>query len=105
MNLPDTIASARDFFVDRQPTVATAIAAAEVTVAVLASGLLLWAATRLARSAGGRLPRPRTRTFVGAAALAAGLLVLAAGLQHHLAATTVVLDGGSLREAGQQVAR
>jgi hypothetical protein len=105
MNLPATIAAARDFFLDRQPSVASAIAAAEVTVAVLAAGLLLWAATRLARAAGGRLPRPRARTFVGAAALAAGLLVLAAGLQHHLAATTVVLDGGSLQEAGRQLAR
>ncbi len=105
MNLPSTLAGARDFFLGRQPTVASAIAAAELTLAVLAVVLLAWPVGRLARAAAGRVPRPRARTLAGMAALAAGLLVLAAGLEHHLAATTIVLDGGSLREAGQQVAR
>ena len=105
MNLPSTLAAARDFFLGRQPSVASAIAAAEVTLAVLVLVLAPWPAARLIRAVAGRAPRPRARTLAGAVALVAGLLVLAAGVEHHLAATTVVLDGGSLREAGQQVAR
>lgn len=105
MSVPSVLGAARDFFWDRQPTIQGAIGATELTLAVLAAVLLAWSLAWLAAAAGRRLPRPRARTVVGAAALAAGLIVLAAGLGHHLAASTVVLDGGSLREAGQQLAR
>jgi len=105
VNLPATLDAARDFFGGREPTVSSAIGAAELTVAVLVVAVLAWPVGRLVGAGLGRLPRPRVRTLAGAVALAAGLLVLAAGLQHHLAASTIVLDGGSAREAGQQIAR
>jgi hypothetical protein len=102
-DIPSVLSAARDFFWGRQPTVAGAIGAAELTLAVLTAALLAWPAARLAAAAR-RLPRPRVRTIAGAAALAAGLAVLVVGVAHHLAASTVVLDGGSLQEAGQQLA-
>jgi len=103
--VPSVLSAARGFFWDRQPTVAGAIGAAEVTLALLAAALVAWLAAGLAAAARRRLPRPRARTLAGAVALAAGLALLAAGVEHHLAASTVVLDGGSLREAGLQLAR
>src|SRR5262249_11455298 len=102
LDIPSILSDARDFFWGSQPTAAGAIRAAELTLAVLTAALLAWPAARLAAAAR-RLPRPRARTFAGAAALAAGLTVLAVGVAYHLAASTVVLDGGSLREAGQQL--
>jgi hypothetical protein len=41
----------------------------------------------------------------GAAVLATGLLILGAGLGHHLATPSVDLGGGSVKEASQAVAR
>jgi len=105
VNLPAAWDAARDFFVGGEPTVRSAIGAAELTVALMLILLLAWPAAWLVAAALGRLPRPRPRALAGALALAAGLLVLAVGLEHHLAGGTIVLDGGSAPEAGQQIAR
>jgi hypothetical protein len=101
---PDWV-GARDFFLSGQPTVASAAGASKLTLSALALALFGWALARTVRAAARRVGGWRRRTVVGALTLLAGLLVLAAGVGHHLSAQTVVLDGGSLKEANQLLAR
>jgi hypothetical protein len=105
VSVSSTWDAARDFFAGREPTMGSAIGAAELTLAALAIALLAWPVAWLAASLLRRRPRPRARTLAGAVVLAAGLALLAAGVAHHHSAATVILGGGSEREAGQQVAR
>jgi hypothetical protein len=98
-------AGARDFFVSRDPTFASALAASRLTVSLVAVAMLAWAlagAARLAvRGAAGRRPQ----TLAGATVLAIGLLILAAGVSHHVGAPSVVLGAGSVKEASQELGR
>jgi uncharacterized membrane-anchored protein len=105
---PPGWAAAGDFFFSRNPTFASALAASRVTVSLIAVGMLVWALMRVAREAarGARAAGERRRqTMAGVAALATGLLILAAGLTHHMGAPSVVLGAGSVKEASQELAR
>jgi hypothetical protein len=97
-----------DFFVSREPTFASALAASRLTVSLVALVMLVWAlarAVRLAatRARGGAIRR--RQTLASAAVLATGLLILAAGVSHHQAAPSVALGAGSVKEASQALAR
>jgi hypothetical protein len=95
-----------DFFASREPTIASALAASRLTVSMIAVAMLLWAAVRAARAAAsGLAERRRRQTAAGVAVLATGLLILAAGLSHHLGSPSVVLGAGSVKEASLELAR
>jgi hypothetical protein len=95
-----------DFFVSSVPTISSALAASRLTVTVIAFAMLLWALARAVRlAARGIASRRRHQTAAGAAILLTGLLILAAGLSHHLAAPSVDLGAGSVKEASQALAR
>ena len=102
------LGAAWDFFTSRNPTVASALAASRLTVTLVALAMVLWAlvwTVRVAvRSSRAAIPR-RRQTLAGAAVLATGLLILAAGLSHRLSSPSVALDGGSVKEASQALAR
>jgi hypothetical protein len=97
--------AAWDFFASRQPTIASALAASRVTVLLIAVLLLVAATVRALRLAARGVAERRRQTVAGATALAAGLLILAAGLSHHMGAPSVVLGAGSVKEASQELAR
>jgi len=100
-------ASAWDFFVSRQPTFASALAASRMTVSLIALVMLAWAVVRAARATatGVVAVERRRQTVAGAAVLGLGLLILGAGLSHHLGSPSVVLGAGSVKEASQELAR
>lgn len=86
------------------PTTSGALAALELLlwlIVLVMLGLSLWFAVRhLAASA-----RGRARHVWGGAALLTGLLVLSAGLVHHMGGAPVTMAGGSIVEASQELAR
>lgn len=95
-----------DFFASREPTIASALAASRLTVSVIAVAMLAWALVRAARAASVGLAEGRRRqTAAGVAVLATGLLILGAGLSHHLGSPSVQLGAGSVKEASQELAR
>jgi len=98
-------ASAWDFFVSQQPTMASALSASRLTVSLIAVGMLAWALVRAARATAVGIAERRRQTVAGTAVLALGLLILAAGLSHHLGTPSVVLGAGSVKEASQELAR
>jgi hypothetical protein len=98
--------AAWDFFVSPEPTMASALAASRMSVSLVAFAMLAWAVVRAARLAvRGVAARRSSRTMAGAAVLAMGLLILAAGLSHHVDSPSVELGGGSVQEASQALAR
>src|SRR2546430_2529739 len=99
--------AAWDFFVSRQPTFASALAASRMTVSLIALVMLAWAVVRAARATatGVVAVERRRQTVAGAAVLGLGLLILGAGLSHHLGSPSVVLGAGSVKEASQELAR
>jgi hypothetical protein len=104
---PPGWSEAVDFFASRQPTIASALAASRLTVSAIAFGMLAVALVRAVRAAarGGAERRRRRQTLAGAAVLAMGLLILGAGMSHHVGSPTVDLGAGSVKEANQQLAR
>jgi hypothetical protein len=102
---PPGWSGAWDFFASRSPTFASALAASRLTVTAIAALMVVWALGRAMRAAALGVARRRRETVAGAAVLVTGLLILAAGLGHHLATPTVDLGGGSVKEASQAVAR
>jgi hypothetical protein len=98
-------ASAWDFFVSRQPTIASALAASRLTISLIALAMLAWALVRAARVTAVGVAERSRQTLAGVAVLALGLLILSAGLSHRLGAPAVVLGAGSVREASQELAR
>jgi hypothetical protein len=95
-----------DFFASREPTIASGLAASRLTISMIAIVMLAWALLRAGRAAAVGLSEPRRRqTMAGVAVLATGLLILAAGLSHHLGSPSVVLGAGSVKEASQELAR
>lgn len=98
-------ADAWDFFASREPTFASALAASRLTVSMIAVVVLAWALVRAARAAALGLAERRRQTVAGAAVLATGLLILAAGLSHHMGSPSVDLGAGSVKEASQELAR
>jgi hypothetical protein len=98
--------AAWDFFVNPQLTFASALAASRLSVSLIAFAMLAWAVVRAARLAIRGVAARRPRTLAGAAVLAMGLLILAAGLSHHAGSSpSVVLGSGSVKEASQALAR
>jgi hypothetical protein len=102
---PPGWSGAWDFFASRSPTFASALAASRLTVTAIAALMVVWALGRAMRAAVQGVARRRRETVAGAAVLATGLLILAAGVGHHLAAPSVDLGSGSVKEASQAVAR
>jgi uncharacterized membrane-anchored protein len=94
-----------DFFASRSPTEASALAASRLTVTGIALLMVLWALGRAVRAAARGVASRRRQTVAGAAVLVTGLLILGAGLGHHLATPSVDLGGGSVQEASQALAR
>ncbi|HYW25163.1 MAG TPA: hypothetical protein VE953_13435 [Terriglobales bacterium] len=102
---PPGWSGAWDFFASRSPTFASALAASRLTVTAIAALMVAWALGRGARAAIRGVAVRRRETVTGAAVLATGLLILAAGVGHHLTTPSVDLGGGSVKEASQAVAR
>ena len=102
---PPGWSDAWDFFASRSPTFTAALAASRLTVTAIAALMVVWALGRAMRAAARGVAGRRRETVAGAAVLATGLLILAAGLGHHLTAPSVDLGGGSVKEASQAVAR
>lgn len=102
---PPGWSGAWDFFASRSPTFASALAASRLTVTAIAALMVVWALARAMRAAVRGVAGRRRETVAGAAVLATGLLILAAGLGHHLTTPSVDLGGGSVKEANQAVAR
>jgi hypothetical protein len=102
---PPGWSGAWDFFASRSPTFASALAASRLTVTAIAALMVVWALGRAMRAAARGVAGRRRETVAGAAVLATGLLILAAGLGHHMATPSVDLGGGSVKEASQAVAR
>jgi hypothetical protein len=102
---PPGWSGAWDFFASRSPTFASALAASRLTVTAIAVLMVVWALVRAVRAAARGVAGRRRETVAGAAVLATGLLILGAGLGHHLATPSVDLGGGSVKEASQAVAR
>jgi uncharacterized membrane-anchored protein len=102
---PPGWAGAWDFFASTSPTFASALAASRLTVTGIAALMVVWALVRAARAAARGVAIRRRQTAAGAAVLVTGLLVLAAGVGHHMATPAVDLGGGSVKEASQALAR
>jgi hypothetical protein len=103
---PPGWSAAWDFFVSSEPTMASALAASRLFVSLIAFATLAWAIVRTARLAARGAATRRPRTLAGVAVLALGLLILAAGLSHHVGSSpSVVLGAGSVKEASQELAR
>lgn len=98
-------ADAWDFFASREPTIASALAASRLTVSLIALLMLAWALVSGVRAAARGVAERRRQTAAGAAVLLLGLLILAAGLSHHLGTPSVVLGAGSVKEASQELGR
>ena len=105
LGTPD-VAAARDFLTGTTPTMAGSLAAAQI---------VLWAAVAVAFAAAVVAAVTRTAGVVHAVAggsavwavtaMAVGLLILGAGVNHRSNASTLTLSGGSVQEARAQLAR
>jgi hypothetical protein len=104
LGLPD-FAAARDFLTSTLPTMSGSIAASQVLVWLL---LVVACVCSVAAGAGRTIAAIDTRRsvrFWSVAVMAAGLLVLAAGIGRHLTSSAVDISGGSLNEARAELAR
>jgi hypothetical protein len=104
LGLPD-LGAARDFLTSTLPTMSGSIAASQVLVWLLlvvacASSVVAGVGPAIASIDAGRSIR-----FWSVAVMAAGLLVLAAGVGRHLTSSAVDISGGSLNEARAELAR
>jgi predicted PurR-regulated permease PerM len=94
-----------DFFASSAPTVASAIAASQLTIWLI---LLFAFAASLATAARGtatRIDDRRRKRVWGTLVMLVGLTILVAGVGHQVNPARVSLGGGSLQEAQQQIAR
>jgi predicted PurR-regulated permease PerM len=100
---------AADFFVSREPTMGSAIAASQLTIwFVIAVFMLAALAAALLAAAGAAVTRVKARRrkrVWGALVMLVGLLILGLGLGHQFEPSQVTLTGGSVEEAQQQLAR
>jgi hypothetical protein len=104
LGTPD-LAAAREFLTANTPTMAGSLAAAQVllwAMVLVAFGVALVAA--LTRTAGAVQSSAAGGSAIwSVTAVAVGLLILAAGVNHHATAGTVDLSGGSVQEARAQL--
>jgi di/tricarboxylate transporter len=104
VGVPDWRAAA-DFLTSNQPTDAGAVAAAQALLWAVAAAAFATALVSVGREAV-RGARRRGRNLAWSLAIMlAGLMVLAAGLEHHVQGTTLTMSGGSLQEARAELAR
>ena len=104
VGIPDWRAIA-DFLTSNQPADAGAVAAAQALLWVVAAVAFATALVSVGREAVCSA-RPRGRNLAWSlAVMLAGLMVLAAGLEHHVQGSTLTLSGGSLQEARAELAR
>ena len=104
VGIPDWRAIA-DFLTSNQPADAGAVAAAQALLWVVAAVAFATALVSVGREAV-RSARPRGRNLAWSlAVMLAGLMVLAAGLEHHVQGSTLTMSGGSLQEARAELAR
>jgi hypothetical protein len=104
LGLPD-FAAARDFLTSNLPTMSGSIAASQVLVWLL---LVVACTCSVAAGAGqtvAAIDARRSVRFWSVAVMAAGLLILAAGIGRHLTSSAVDISGGSLNEARAELAR
>jgi hypothetical protein len=104
LGLPD-LGAARDFLTSTLPTMSGSIAASQVLVWLL---LVVTCATSVAAGVGptiATIDARRSIRFWSVAVMAAGLLILAAGVGRHLTSSAVDISGGSLNEARAELAR
>ena len=104
LGLPD-FAAARDFLTSNLPTMSGSIAASQVLAWLL---LVIACASSVVAATGPLVSALDARTGArlwSVTVLAAGLLILAAGIGHHLSSNAVDISGGSLNEARAELAR
>ena len=100
-----SFAQAADFFVSRAPTMASAIAASQLTVWAVVLAATGAALALAGGAAATRMRERRRRRAWAAVVMLAGLLILSLGVGHQVQPTQVSLGGGTLQEAQQQLAR
>lgn len=104
VGIPDWRAIA-DFLTSNQPADAGAVAAAQALLWAVAAAAFATALVSVGREAV-RSARRRGRNLAWSlAVMLAGLMVLAAGLEHHVQGSTLTMSGGSLQEARAELAR
>jgi hypothetical protein len=104
LGLPD-LAAARDFLTSNLPTMSGSIAASQVLVWLLLVVACASSVVAAARRTITAIDSRRSVRFWSVAVMAAGLLVLAAGVGRHLTSSAVDISGGSLNEARAELAR
>jgi hypothetical protein len=104
LGLPN-LAAAQDFLTSNLPSMAGSIAASQVLVWLLLVVACLASVVTAAGSAAAAVDRRRRARLWSAGVLGAGLLILAAGIGHHLTSSSVDMSGGSVEEARAQLAR
>ena|SRR5437870_7170833 len=104
LGLPD-LRAAEDFLTSNLPTMAGSLAASQVLLWLLLAVAFGSQVVAAAGPAIAAVDRRRSARLWSVAVMVAGLLVLAAGVGHHLSATAVDISGGSLDEAKAQLAR
>lgn len=104
VGIPDWRAIA-DFLTSNRPTDAGAVAAAQALLWVIAAAAFATALVSVGREAVRGARRRRRSLAWSLAVMLAGLMVLAAGLEHHVQGSTLTMSGGSLQEARAELAR
>jgi hypothetical protein len=103
---PD-LAAARDFLTGTTPTMAGSLAAAQLVLwaglAVAFAAALVSAIVSAVSRTAGAVQAAGGGALWSVAAVAIGLLILAAGVNHRSSAGSVTLSGGSLQEARAQL--
>jgi hypothetical protein len=103
MGLPN-LPAARDFLTSTLPTTSGSIAASQIVVWVLLLVACLASVVTATGSAVAAVDRRRRARLWSAGVVGAGLLVLGAGIGHHVTSSAVDISGGSVQEARAQLA-
>lgn len=106
LGAPD-LAAGRDFLTGTAPTMAGSLAAAQLVLwaalAVAFAAALVSALLPAVRGTAGAVQAAGGGALWSVTAVAIGLLILAAGVNHRSSAGSVNLSGGSLQEARAQL--
>jgi lysylphosphatidylglycerol synthetase-like protein (DUF2156 family) len=96
---------AADFFTDRLPTYASAVAASQLMLSLIVLALFALSLASAVRATLRELDERHRQRLASGLVLLLGTLVLAIGVGHHLSPARVTLGGGSLQEASQELGR
>ena len=102
---PPDLAAVRDFLTSNLPTMAGSIAASQLLVWLLLVAACLSSVVAAVGPLVSTLDSRRGARLWSVAVMAAGLLVLAGGVGHHLSSSAVDISGGSLNEARAELVR